>query len=67
MGTTYGHTMIDRIHDDAVRDIQSKFPHAECATCDYATRSFVTSKGEDGSCMCLINVTCRHECESLEQ
>lgn len=52
----------DAIREAYMRHLVSQLPHAECETCNYATRSLVPVEGEY-MYQYLMKVECQRECE----
>lgn len=52
----------DAIRTAYARHLLSQLPHAECETCNYATRSLVAVDGEYMQ-QYLMKVECQRECE----
>lgn len=60
-------TMLDAIRDAYLKNVAAHFPHAECETCDRATRTLEQNAEPDGFCRYIFRVECNHECEADDE
>lgn len=58
--------MLDAIRDAYLKNVRASFPHAECETCDRATRTLEQNVEDGGFCRYIFRVECDKECESDE-